>query len=44
MALFWGAPQKTKIDRSYQEPGDGMMARTPGGREYGDPKKRAPKA
>ena len=34
MALFWGAPQKTKIDRSYQEPGDGMMARVGGAWEW----------
>ena len=41
---YWQAPHRTKIDRVYLKPGDGMVVRTPGGGGYGDPAKRSPKA
>ena len=41
---YWQAPHRTKIDRVYLKPGDGMVVRTPGGGGYGDPAKRSPTA
>ena len=38
------APHKTKLDLLYLKPGDGMIARTPGGGGFGDPDKRTPEA
>ena len=38
------APHKTKLDLLYLKPGDGMVARSPGGGGYGDPAKRPPGA
>ncbi|MBT6276289.1 MAG: hydantoinase B/oxoprolinase family protein, partial [Chromatiales bacterium] len=41
---YFQAPHKTKIDRLFLKPGDGMIARTPGGGGYGNPAKRSSEA
>lgn len=41
---YFQAPHKTKLDRLYLKPGDGMIVRTPGGGGYGSPLNRLEEA